>query len=87
MILGNCGDEDVRKASGKLDSLRASRNQADYHLNDLRPEKKPNVILDLKSADDVMRCIEQCFAGQPKAAVHDGIRKYAKEQLKMHVAS
>lgn len=84
-ILCNCGDADVEAAGGKLDSLRAQGNAADYQLLDARTEKKPTVILHLRVADDIIQCLEQCLTGREKATVQPGMRKYAADVLRLPV--
>jgi uncharacterized protein (UPF0332 family) len=86
-ILSNCGDLDVETAGSKLDSLRTIRNAADYHLDDTRTEKKRTAILELHKADQIIQCMEQCFAGQPKESAHDAMKKYATEILQLRIKS
>ena len=79
--LENSGDSEVSIAGRKLTSLRRERNISDYDLSKMKAEDKQVVGNNVRSANDVIDCINRCIAGGPKAGVHPAIRKYAKDVL------
>jgi uncharacterized protein (UPF0332 family) len=85
LILGNANDPDVQKASSKLTSLRKARNDADYDLAKVEAETKKSAVFNLHRADQIMGCMRLCFAGCAKAGVHDALRNYARNILKLQV--
>jgi uncharacterized protein (UPF0332 family) len=85
LVLANADDPDVRTASSILSSLRTARNSADYDLAKAEVETKRSVVINLHRADQIMGCMRLCFAGGAKAGVHDALRNYARNILKLQV--
>ncbi len=84
-ILEQAGDPEVVRASSKLNSLREARNDADYDLAAVKPERAKTVAVNLAAAKEVMDCIDSCFAGQSKAGIHGNMKNYAKDTLGLAV--
>ena len=84
-LLSHSEDADVVTAGSRLTALRSARNAADYELNNPDAEQKKPVYRHLRRAKEIMDSIDACFAGGTKASVHEPIRKYARDVLRLPV--
>jgi uncharacterized protein (UPF0332 family) len=82
-ILGSSGDADVSVAASKLAALRKSRNDADYDLARHETENFERAELEMRTAKDIIACIDECLTGGTKAILHPALRKYASEVLRL----
>jgi hypothetical protein len=76
-------NDDLIKIASKLDTLRAERNKADYHLGDSKFARPVNVQAQLILARTIVSEIDAASA--KSAEFKPAIRKYASEVLKLGV--
>jgi uncharacterized protein (UPF0332 family) len=84
-ILDQSGDKRLTEATSKLLNLRRNRNDADYDLSKQQFEKKPQVDLSIKIADEITSCIKERFASEERTKICDSLRNYSKNILKLQV--
>ncbi len=78
----NCNDKDVTVAGSKLHSLRATRNAADYQLNDQQFTSSKAVAVFLAIAEEVIATSQRITTQQN---IRVNIRKYAREVLTLPI--
>jgi uncharacterized protein (UPF0332 family) len=83
--LSHAGDESLAAIASKLNSLRSSRNVADYDLLSLQFSKRDSVLVILRRTQQVVDGLAQ-FRSQPDfAEKRFAIRQYAKDTLRLSV--
>lgn len=75
------GDQELKVARGKLNSLRMERNAADYQLEDKRFQKKGHAALQLGIAKQIATAIAAAEAR--KTAFSPKVKAFAKNTLKL----
>jgi hypothetical protein len=84
-VLSGSDDVDVKTIAAMGSSLRAARNDADYHLSNASAQARATVVINLKRAHDIIECIGQCCLGGPKAASREVIRQYAARIFRLPI--
>lgn len=84
-ILDQANDEELINANLDMATLRQERNNADYRLSNNRYDKKSFAATNLKAAARIIACIKIHLPSSGNDALHQTLRTYAKDVLKLTV--
>lgn len=85
--LSHAGDESLDAIAGKLNSLRSSRNVADYDLQSSQFSKRNCVPIALQRVQQVADGLAHVRSQPNFAQIRVAIRQYAKETLRLSVTA
>jgi hypothetical protein len=77
--LSNSGDKAVTAVASDLSDLHSLRNRADYQLDRADVDKPATVLAVVESASDLIRTLDNAFAGPQRSQLQASIQKWRRD--------